>query len=903
MVGKWNAEDIDNTEKRLNEIRDEMRFRILIDIRRMVGGSQSDEHRRMLSTLESITNGLAEHREDSKVMMEKLNRINDSIMGLELNVYAPSASRAPSPGLAAEHSSNVLDEQARKQAEDAILYSLWYPSIGDREEGITEAYPKTLNWIYEDPDIYDESRKRDSFADFLRGETTVYWITGKAGSGKSTLMKFINEQPQTQELLQQWAGAREPVNASFYFFYNGKDEQKSEFGMLSSLLHSILSKRRDLIPVAFEERVRTVLQSRRHAGITVPEAKRALKKLFQGSAQIRFFLTVDGLDEFDPKVSSSHVTSLITLTKLLGGFDNVKVVVSSRPLIEFEEGFAAYPHLKVHDITKGDIEHYVQDRLEKHRHMKILLRRDPIQSKNLIDTIVSLSSGVFLWVRVVADSLLEGLRNGDSLSDLQKRVEGLPPDLHDLYSVILQRVEPAYRSQTCKLLQWAYCGTRNRPLSALELWFAERADRDMVFQTETKPISDEDMRDRIDEMESRLKSRCLGLVEIRPSGRIIDYPIGFLHKTVSDFLKGNAWKQFINTQGETGFEPYVSLLYGTILVIKAFRFVNDTKAVSLWHIVTNALIWALRIENSASSDLLHELDSTVTTLLADRNVIAWSHTEDDDDKCVATTSPWSKLFALAEPGVHINKTSRIDLRKVDMFPSFLAVATFIGLKNYLAEQIKIHGSSVLATKGFPLLGHAIWRNGHPDIVQMLLENGCNPKEIYAGVSVWGWFWRNACDNWTRDKVSFALLFFRDGSKIMRMMVAAGAEPNIIIPWVICTGYNQEDMQWNYCTPLMALGRMHSYCSDTRGYRSGNDRYELLNIIESLVELFKERGGIEKEWPHDHVWDEHKPEPFLIISSSTRRSGPRAIYTLQESDGPRYSLERGSGTPISQDKLP
>ncbi|OTA96807.1 hypothetical protein M434DRAFT_66744, partial [Hypoxylon sp. CO27-5] len=341
----------------------------------------------------------------------------------------------------------------RIKAENSILNWLWYPSIHDREESIEKAHYRTLNWIYDDPKADDQSCNWDNFAAFLMSETSMYWITGKPGSGKSTLMKFINEQPRTGELLQQWAAYREILSASFYFFYKGSDKQKTELGLLRSLLHLILSRKKKLIPVIFNERCAAALDGIRHPELTLPEAKRALRQLFRDSSHLCFFLTIDGLDEFDPEVSLTHVTSLIELTKTLGIFKNVKIVVSSRQLPEFEQGFEECPCLRIHELTKQDIRQYATERLESHRYMNTLIKRDPVNSRALIESVISMSAGVFLWVRIVTQSLLQGLTNRDTINDLQQRLEGLPSDLHDLYKVMLERVDQRYRNQTCELLQ------------------------------------------------------------------------------------------------------------------------------------------------------------------------------------------------------------------------------------------------------------------------------------------------------------------------------------------------------------------------------------------------------------------------------------------------------------------
>lgn len=44
----------------------------------------------------------------------------------------------------------------------------------------------------------------DSFVDWLKSDLPVYWITGKPGSGKSTLMKFLISDSRTLAALKEW---------------------------------------------------------------------------------------------------------------------------------------------------------------------------------------------------------------------------------------------------------------------------------------------------------------------------------------------------------------------------------------------------------------------------------------------------------------------------------------------------------------------------------------------------------------------------------------------------------------------------------------------------------------------------------------------------------------------------
>ncbi len=95
-----------------------------------------------------------------------------------------------------QHITNEVQRHERDLAHDVYhrryLGSLWYPEIKHREETIKEAHARTFRWIFE-PDVSDKAVRRwHSFVEWLASGQGTYWISGKAGSGKSTLMNCIH---------------------------------------------------------------------------------------------------------------------------------------------------------------------------------------------------------------------------------------------------------------------------------------------------------------------------------------------------------------------------------------------------------------------------------------------------------------------------------------------------------------------------------------------------------------------------------------------------------------------------------------------------------------------------------------------------------------------------------------
>jgi hypothetical protein len=95
------------------------------------------------------------------------------------------------------------------------LYSTCLKSLNETEtkrrlEEIKSSFKATYNWLFE---------LEISFSDWLteKRSTPVYWIQGKPGSGKSTVMKYIMAHSLTQKRLKKY-NTTSPWLITSYFF-------------------------------------------------------------------------------------------------------------------------------------------------------------------------------------------------------------------------------------------------------------------------------------------------------------------------------------------------------------------------------------------------------------------------------------------------------------------------------------------------------------------------------------------------------------------------------------------------------------------------------------------------------------------------------------------------------------
>jgi hypothetical protein len=167
------------------------------------------------------------------------------------------------------------------------------------------------------------------------------------------------------------------------------------------------------------------------------------------SPQLKMCFFIDGLDEYhgEPETIAQYFQDLLPCS------GHVKFCVSSRPWPVFQDIFRDCPGLKLQDLTREDIKLYISDKLGSNNYMQQLLVEDPPEAKNLIDEVVEKAAGAFLWVVLVVKSFINGLRNGDGISHLRRRLESLPSDLEKLYEHMLNSIDPLDKEEAAEIFQ------------------------------------------------------------------------------------------------------------------------------------------------------------------------------------------------------------------------------------------------------------------------------------------------------------------------------------------------------------------------------------------------------------------------------------------------------------------
>ncbi|KAK3950449.1 hypothetical protein QBC32DRAFT_376216 [Pseudoneurospora amorphoporcata] len=449
----------------------------------------------------------------------------------------------------------------------ALLSSLRFGCLGTRAKAITTAYQSTFEWIYGKSTGPTDGPQHTcpDFAGWLENDPeSVYWITGKPGSGKSTMMKYLVENSRTTSHLKKWSDYT-PVHIIWFYSWNAGDDsmQKSQEGLLRTLLYQILEAAPQLASQILPARWAVLKlfgsKARRHLpSWTWRELFDSIMALdletVSRSSKLAIF--IDGLDEFEGDDRDHE--ALIGVVKKFHSCSGIKVCVSSRPWNTFRDAFHDCPQLRMETLTQTDMTLFVNGSFNRSPAFRDLYSTSPNEASELMSTVIDKAKGVFLWVSIVTNVIIEGLRDGERIESLRRKIDELPSDLGRLYTSLWRGIKPEYKPDGARLLVlfetfhqgFKFVGPKG--LTAERLWLA---DGDSPV-----PNAQRIIRQIVQNLERRLASRTRNILEVSPSG-VVDY----LHRTARDWIHNkeyDAWRDITQWQ-PVDFDPHLGLLIAT----------------------------------------------------------------------------------------------------------------------------------------------------------------------------------------------------------------------------------------------------------------------------------------------------------------------------------------------------
>ncbi|KAI8963342.1 hypothetical protein F5Y11DRAFT_148903 [Daldinia sp. FL1419] len=590
-----------------------------------------------------------------------------------------------------------LHELGKETEKDqSFLKSLYFTGITARHRNIAEAHARTFAWIFQG--------KPPEFVNWLEHSSDVFWIQGKPGSGKSTLMKFISNHERMRSLLKLWTGDKKLVTSTFFFWNAGSRLQKSQEGLFRSLLFGILRSRPHLVPRVSELRIKLRDDLDDDWSWTVDELRSVLRRTIEECKDTKFCFFIDGMDEFQE--SKAELDILIKNIQDLSKMHNVKLCLSSRPWSMFDEAFGKNRELslRVEDLTRRDIEQYVSDKFQENPSFVQRQKENPMAIEAVVQEICQRAAGVFLWVYLVVRDLLVGFTNADSLEKLQERLRRFPDHLNAFFRQMINDVDPIYHLSTARMFEIAKLAPE--PQLAVAYSFIDDIEQNIEFAIETpvEPMSDLEFETRITNLKRQLDARSKGLLEVVVDGTFcgdIILCVDFLHRTVREFLDIDDSLRLFLDQKLRGSNVGLMMCSATLAALKKLRpYVYGLDPIDPLHIIKNFLDWAVKA------------DKEIETLPILSRVLNYVDSPDGLARHCAGGLPRNHFFSLV---CERNIPSYIE-PKLSADPRCL----------YGAEVSILHYA----------LTRAANRDPQPRIIKMLLDHGANPNQLLGSTSVW-----------------------------------------------------------------------------------------------------------------------------------------------------------------------
>jgi hypothetical protein len=374
------------------------------------------------------------------------------------------------------------------KAEKDILQSLWFPNMHSRLQSLERPAERTCIWLFE----HEEYQK------WFNGQSRedrqgLLWFKGKPGTGKSMLMKEAFRHAMLGQPRSDY------VAVAFFFNAKGTDLEHSPLGIFRSLLYQLLPHCTEALKQDLHQWV---------PGHTSWDEK-ALRSLFQEvlvhQASRSTFIFIDALDECDSDSiqPQAHFWRGITKWAYAEGV-HLNVCLSSRHFPSITVGDC--PEIIVENHNNLDITTYVELKF------RISIAAKEPQWKLLRDRIIMKSAGVFLWVVLVVEEVLQKWDHGKGMQSLLNQVDNLPVELETLFSQMFQHLDAEARQLTVKLFQWIILAAR--PCRLHEWHHILAFIRSPVPGSLSDWRSSDDFTQTDDHLQRQLRSISKGLVEV-----------------------------------------------------------------------------------------------------------------------------------------------------------------------------------------------------------------------------------------------------------------------------------------------------------------------------------------------------------------------------------------------------
>ncbi|KAF8243856.1 hypothetical protein K440DRAFT_465166, partial [Wilcoxina mikolae CBS 423.85] len=378
-----------------------------------------------------------------------------------------------------------------------------------RYDKITDEHSGSLEWLWDNEQYVLWSESRDS---------ALFVCQGKPGSGKSTVTRYYRRHMEKRD-----SRCENAIIAQFFYSYRDGKQEMGHANMLCAILFHILDQNEEFY-FHYQPEFRRCMGKWSYQTL-----KKILVNIAQHPIRERIYVVLDALDESDIEQRQDIVDIFYQLCST-SRLCVVKIFLSTRPVTELNSVKKDRFHMiLMQEMTKSDLGNYADSFLRR------LDFTDDILSEAK-DYIINQVQGVFLWVRLVKDTLETFSKTGCSPQEIFDFLQSLPSELEGLYERMIEEVarhderDVRVASKLFPLVIFS-----QRPLAVLELRDALAVGLASESSFDISPSNAFLRRNRIPQIEKRVIACGGNFVEIKQV-RVESETVQLMHQTAREFL-------------------------------------------------------------------------------------------------------------------------------------------------------------------------------------------------------------------------------------------------------------------------------------------------------------------------------------------------------------------------------
>ena len=413
-----------------------------------------------------------------------------------------------------------------------------------RQYTISEAHQESFQWVW------DTQNSKLKFVDWLRSETPIFWISGKPGAGKSTLMKYLLE---SERLVTHLSRPDATIVVGHFFHELGEPQEKNFGGLLHAIIYQLLTGFQEKFQAALSQLYKLLkphLDCNLASKAALPDSllMRILGNLVAKCKEtLMLCLFIDGIDE----CHGDHRMQLDFMTQWARSSSDkklsVKICFASRVEPEITLRLSNEPTIAIHHFSKNDISKYVTERLGQ---AWSLMAQQPggttaKPDQHLVQKVARKAEGVFIWVTIVVGQLIVAIEGDAGANKLHNLLADLPEGLEKLYPSIIDKIDEKNWHHTINFLRLIrhfdsyYVRSNARTLlgfsAAIEdpessISCKAHLKTGFTFDDASLPHR------RCTEVKRLLQRSCRGLIEIEDSKDLSRAKVTLLHRTVEEHI-------------------------------------------------------------------------------------------------------------------------------------------------------------------------------------------------------------------------------------------------------------------------------------------------------------------------------------------------------------------------------